>query len=435
MKFSLVLTLALFTSFAGLGGESYYLSASGDDAADGRSPETAWRTLGKVKTSLPGGAELRLRRGDVFYGRLRIRGGRDVDHPTRVTTWGEGAKPVISLYKIVKPDPSVWQAESNGIWRLDLTKSGNLSGNPDPRNNIGFILADGKIHGFRKFNGKPLAAEWEYAEDKDGILRVRCSRNPAEVAKDIRLAPQVGGIKLVSNAVFDSLAVRGTGAHGANGVGSDLVFRNCEFREIGGSVLMVHENGEHVRYGNGVECWAGSTRIRVENCAFSDIYDVAFTMQGRQPSRSWENVHMTGCTVERCTQAFEVWTTGCKPGIGLKGCSFTRNTCVDCGFCWGYDTRPNKDCSAPLLMYSLQTDVCDILVSDNDFVNYRNYLVYKGGGLQHLPEGYRIVGNRIRGPVTAIGSHPRQGAKPEYRAREEKIRKDNVFSLLNRREE
>ena len=431
MKFALALTLAVVAPFAVLGGEVYYLSAAGDDAADGRSPETAWRTFGKVKTSLPGGAELRLRRGDVFYGRLRIKGGRDADHPTRVTAWGEGAKPVISLYKIVKPDPAVWQAESNGVWRLDLTKSGNLSGNPEARNNIGFILADGRIHGFRKFNGKPLTAEWEYAEDKDGILRVRCSRNPAEVAKDIRLAPQVGGVKLVSNAVFDSLVVRGTGAHGANGAGSDLVFRNCEFREIGGSVLTVRENGVHARYGNGIECWAGSTRVRVENCSFSDIYDVAFTMQGRQPPRSWENVHMTGCMVERCTQAFEVWTTGCKPGIGLKGCSFTRNTCVDCGFCWGYDTRPNKDCSAPLLMYSLQTDVCDILVSDNDFVNYRNYLVYKGGGLQLLPEGYRIVGNRIRGPVTAIGNHSRLGSTPEYRAREENILKDNVFQLVS----
>lgn len=82
-------------------------------------------------------------------------------------------------------------------------------------------------------------------------------------------------------------------------------------------------------------------------------------------------------------------------------------------------------------MYSLETDVCDILVSDNEFINYRNYLVYKSGGLQHLPEGYRIVGNRIRGPVTAIGNRFCLGTTPEYRAREENILKDNVFQLAS----
>lgn len=426
VKFPIALALGGLLSFAAWSGDVYYLSAVGDDIADGRSPETAWRTLAKVKNSLPGGAELRLRRGDVFHGSLRIKGGPDADHPTRVVAWGEGAKPVISLYKMVRPDPVVWQSVGDGLWRLDLAKDGNLVGNPAKDNNFGFIWADGKIHGFRKFNGAPLIAEWDFAEGKESLC-VRCTRNPAEVAKDIRLAPQVGGIPFVKNAFFDSLVVRGTGAHGSSGVGSDLVFRNCEFREIGGSVLTVRKGGTHVRYGNGVECWAGSTRIRVEDCAFSDIYDVAFTMQGDSPVRSWENVHMIGCVVERCTQAFEVWTRECKPGVGMKGCSFERNRCVDCGFCWGYDTRPNKDSSAPLLVFTLDTDVCDILVSDNEFVNFRNYLVYKSGGLSYLPGGYRIVGNRIRGTMTAVGNPPRRQDRADSKAREECIRKSNDF--------
>lgn len=407
-------------------GDCRYLSSEGDDTQDGLSPERAWRTLAKVARDLPSGGEIRLRRGDVYYGPLRLKSGLDAAHPTRVSVWGEGAKPVISLYKHVKPDPSVWTQVGDGLWRLDFSAPSVLSGNPEPKNNIGFIFADGVIHGFRKFDAEPLTDEWDYKEDASG-LTVRLSRNPAEAARDIRFAPRVGGIPFVRHAVVESVVVRGTGAHGANGTGAYMVFRDCEFREIGGSELS-NQNGKHVRYGNGVECWAGSTEIQVENCFFSDIYDVAFTMQGRNPRRSWENVKVVGCRMERCTQAFEVWASNCQPGIGMKGCRFEKNTIIDSGYCWGYDTRPNKSCSAPLLMYGMQTDVCDILVTDNDFINNRQYLVYKSGGIGQLPPDYRIVGNRVKGPAADLIGN--RGAKKRAEldaAREKAIREANAF--------
>lgn len=405
----------------------YYLSAQGDDAADGRSPGTAWRTTAKVNASLPGGAEIRLRRGDVFYGQLHLKSGPDAAHPTVVDAWGEGARPEISLYKIAKPDPSVWESLGGNVWRIDLHNASSCTGNPAANGNIGFLLVDGVIHGVKRFDNATLKAPWEF-EDDWRFLRVYSEKNPAEVSKDIRFAPCIGGIPFVRNAEVHSVVVRGTGAHGSNGVGRDMLFRDCVFREIGGSELGRGKPGHHVRYGNGVECWAGSTRIRVEKCEFYDTYDVAFTMQGPNPSCSWEDVHVTDCTIVRCTQAIELWATQCKPGIGFKRCSFERNRCVDTGYCWGYDVRPNKDCSAPLLMYGMDATVCDVLVKDNVFENTRLSLVHKSGGVGDLPDDYRIVGNVIRNkhPIPVGNRWYKRNALADA-AREAPIRAANTF--------
>ena len=227
--------------------------------------------------------------------------------------------------------------------------------------------------------------------------------------------------------VVSNVTVRGTGAHGVSGVGVNAVFRNCTFKEIGGSWLKSF-HAPNTRFGNGVECWSGSSRVLVDSCSFADIYDVAFTMQGPSPANSWEDIHIRDCEILRCTQAFEVWTRKCASGIGMKNCSFVGNSCIDTGYCWGYDVRPNKEVSAPLLIYSMETDVCDILVEDNTFFNNRKYLIFKSGGLGCVPDGYRIKGNRI----SALAGNPIGNlgwAKHNERAKEieEQIRASNLF--------
>lgn len=73
------------------GGEARYLSAAGDDAADGRTPATAWRTVEKLNGELPAGATAYLRCGDVFYGGISVKGGADAAHPTVLTKIGRSA--------------------------------------------------------------------------------------------------------------------------------------------------------------------------------------------------------------------------------------------------------------------------------------------------------------------------------------------------------
>ena len=66
-----------------------YFSNDGVDAADGLTPATAWRTLDKLNKYLPSGGEARLRRGDVFYGRVDLKFGPDAAHPTVLSAYGE----------------------------------------------------------------------------------------------------------------------------------------------------------------------------------------------------------------------------------------------------------------------------------------------------------------------------------------------------------
>ena len=69
-------------------GTEYYVSADGNDSADGKSPETAWKTLGKASSAtLSEGDVVYFRRGDIFRGQLVSQTG------VTYSAYGEGEKP------------------------------------------------------------------------------------------------------------------------------------------------------------------------------------------------------------------------------------------------------------------------------------------------------------------------------------------------------
>ena len=427
MKWILALSLAAAIS---ADAEVRYFSNAGDDAADGLTPATAWRTLDKLNKDLPSGGEARLRRGDVFYGRVNLKSGPDAEHATVLSAYGEGAAPEICAYKIAKSNPSGWTfTGTNNLWRIDLADHSKFDGNHATTDgNVGFLKVDGRIFG-RKFfakSGRPMTQQWNFTDDHR-YLTVWSADNPARLAKEICIAPKMSVIPLRNHIKVRDVVVRGTGGHGANGVGVDVCFSDCGFFEIGGSHLSGHGYGT-TRFGNGIECWAGSSDVQVRRCRFADIYDVGFTMQGGNPPRSWENIHVTDCTFTKCTQCYELWTEKCRPGIGMKGCTFMRNRCVDTARGWAYDVRPDKTAATPLLIYNMQTDVCDILVKDNVFVNSRGALICKSGGLSELPVSYRVLNNTIIGqldqPLAFCVGKDKAAAES---AREKSIRAVNVF--------
>ena len=426
----LVFALFVVAAFAADAADVRYFSNAGDDAADGLSPATAWRTLEKLCKDLPAGGEARLRRGDVFYGKASLKPGPDADHPTVLCAYGEGAAPEICAYKIAKLDPSAWTfTGTNNLWRIDLADDSKFEGNHMTKDgNVGFLKVDGRIFG-RKFfakGDKQPERQWDFIDDLR-FLTVWSADNPARLAKDIRIAPNMCVIPFKDHVEVRDVVVRGTGGHGANGVAFDVRFFDCGFFEIGGSLLRGFGNGM-TRYGNGVQCWAGASHVQVRRCAFAEIYDVGFTMQGGNPPRSWEDTHVTDCAFTNCTQCYELWASKCSPGIGMKGCTFQRNRCVDTGRGWAYDVRPDKANATPLLMYSMDTAVCDVLVKDNVFVNSRGALVFKSGGLAELPETYRIVDNTIVGPPDApVANFVGKNKAAAESVREKAIRDLNSF--------
>src|SRR5262245_24480394 len=74
-------------------GLTYYVSATGDDAADGTSPATAWQTLNRATAAiLPPGTQVLLEGGAGFAGPLALtqEDAGDPGNPVYVGTYGQG---------------------------------------------------------------------------------------------------------------------------------------------------------------------------------------------------------------------------------------------------------------------------------------------------------------------------------------------------------
>lgn len=98
----------------------YYVSADGDDSADGTSPETAWQTLTELNARFPGlspGDRIALRRGDTFHGTLEISRSGEIDAPIVITAYGVGPDPVISGFTSL----SSWSSQGGGVHSSPLS--------------------------------------------------------------------------------------------------------------------------------------------------------------------------------------------------------------------------------------------------------------------------------------------------------------------------
>jgi 16S rRNA (cytosine967-C5)-methyltransferase len=210
------------------------------------------------------------------------------------------------------------------------------------------------------------------------------------------------------------------------GLGSRVRSFAFDGTELGGSELTTHFR-PGVRYGNGLECWTDSSDVLVENCRFSNTFDVAITMQGNNVTRGWVNMTFRGNVIWNCQQGFEIWSNGELENTGFQNCVFENNVCIDTGYSWGYDVRGNKHCSAHLLIYQTECPLCDVTVRNNTFYNVKVAPIFKAGGLQAMPKDYKIINNlfMIAPKQDIILRH--KNTDEEYQAFYEKLAKDNVI--------
>ncbi|MGN1064591.1 MAG: hypothetical protein ACI4QC_04200, partial [Thermoguttaceae bacterium] len=101
----------------------YYVdSASGDDKASGKSPETAWKTLDRVseaKELAPGDA-VKFKSGSIWRGGLKPRSG-EPNKPIVYTSYGTGAKP--SFWRSVALDvEAAWVRAGENLWATRTTE-------------------------------------------------------------------------------------------------------------------------------------------------------------------------------------------------------------------------------------------------------------------------------------------------------------------------
>lgn len=125
---------------------TYYLSNSGNDNADGKTPATAWQTINKLNTAtLTDGDVILFKRGEVFRGEINTN-----KSPKNITfsAFGTGDRPVIAgSVQIGNWRPS---ARGTGIWETDLTTA--------PQH----LFANGKLMTIARFPNveSPLQRKW-----------------------------------------------------------------------------------------------------------------------------------------------------------------------------------------------------------------------------------------------------------------------------------
>lgn len=410
---------------------TYYLSALGADDSDGRSPETAWRTIARANAAVRPGDTVLLRRGDVFYGQIRPPRSTEEAVCTTYAAYGEGERPVVSQYRIILPD--AWEREADGVWRVDLTDRTKFTGSTETVNtNVGFLLVTGKVYPRKKFTPDALEKQWDFYND-ERFVWVKSEEHPAALAEDIRMACCVNCAVFADGVRLEDLVFTGTGAHGISGTVRHARIFRCGFHNIGGSQLMGYPT-PNTRYGNGVECWSDSADVRVEDCDFSGIYDVAITMQGNNVTSGWRDMYFLRCRMWNCQQCFEIWSSGKLPGTGFINCHFEDNVCVDSGYCWGWEVRPNKMCSSHLLLYGLECPLCDVTVRGNTFSNARVAAIYKSGGPAKIPEDYRVCDNVILQPEGRDLVWRENCPDEEYRVYADRLAKENRTAVLREKE-
>lgn len=144
MRFILCLLLTTIASFSltpKCRAATFYVSASGNDANDGRSEATAWQTLARASTgtaAMVAGDSLLFRRGDTFRGSLVIGASGGVGNPIVFGAYGTGENPILSGFAVL----SGWVDRGGGVFEAN-TPSGMAS--------LNLVTLDGAVQRVGRF--------------------------------------------------------------------------------------------------------------------------------------------------------------------------------------------------------------------------------------------------------------------------------------------
>jgi len=337
------------------GSEVYYLSNVGDDAQDGRTPATAWRTISRLNraTDIRPGSFVLFERGGTWRTSLDL-----ADHPAEkpyfgyagglralkgvtYSAYGTGPKPRLLASPFNGADPARWQAtDAPNIWSCAL-------GHTD----VGLIVFDGgTAHAIKilpvyhkdgrttaQFTGRPftnyrdLDSDLHFYHDYStngigrgtGLLYLYSKENPGKRFSSIEfgLRHNIITAHRQEGTTFDNLCLMVGGAHGIHQGGStNLLVKNCEFGWIGGGIQGEGLFGRAwgVRYGNAVEV-GGCNGYTVSNCYVYQVYDAGLTHQADVVSRVTgqerilyqKGVRYVGNVIENCNYSIEYFLSRC----------------------------------------------------------------------------------------------------------------------------
>lgn len=341
----------------------YVDSERGNDSAVGTAEAIAWQSLDKVNLAelIPGDTVL-FKRGGLWRGQLVPHSG---SNNVRIVygAYGTGEKPILQG-SLARNSVQEWTEAKPGIWRATLAEC------PPTSKDIGIVILDhGQKWGIKKWKLEDVKAPFDYWYDAENkALFLACAGNPASAFKSIELALtrhiiNQGGRHDIT---YDGLAIRYGAAHGFGGGGTKrLTIRNCDVYWIGGGLQFFKPDGKPVRYGNGIEFWDGAEDHLVEANRIWEIYDAALTNQGNNKNSNQINITYRNNIIWNAEYSFEYWN---RPEAAItRNILFEHNTCVDAGYCWSHNQRPDIN-GAHLMFYHNSANTTNVIVRNNIFV-------------------------------------------------------------------
>ncbi|MBQ8893669.1 MAG: hypothetical protein IJ043_04595 [Clostridia bacterium] len=393
-------------------GTTYYVCNGGDDAADGKTPETAWKTLKRVSEAYlnPGDGVL-FKRGDLFRGMVMTKPG------VSYGAYGEGEKPKFYGSECSLADPALWELynEEHHIWKCTkkLLDSGTLVFNGGEFHSRKLIPTYKNLQFVcREDESRPFIIEKEMTQDLDLFchddsyltripskgedfpvpmfwersfctLYLRCDKgNPGEVFEEIESVARTHMFKVGSNpnVTIDNVCIKYVGMHGvsAGGYVVGLTVTNCEMGWIGGSIQHYAGTdpnypeggrGTVTRFGNAIEIYGGCEKYTVTNNYIYQVYDAAITHQVSTRSKcTMTGIRYTDNVIEKCVYGIEYFLEqldgeqeSCMDDIIMSG-NFIRLG----GYGWGQQ-RHNFHTPALIKGWSYTNTARNYTICDNIF--------------------------------------------------------------------
>ncbi len=281
-------------------GTIYYVSPTGNDQNDGLSPQTAWKTLGKVSSAvLSSGDAVLFERGAEFRGKITAKAAG-----VTYSAYGTGAKPIINGSKQDYADPDLWvETNIENVYKLTAVVKdvGFVALNHSKElGKYDELMGTMRVSGV-SYNGELFTNQYDLHSDLEAYSNLSTNTlymysskgNPGERFSSIELGEDGDLLEISSkkNMTIDNIDFRYGGGHGVGGSGgfanydsngnftgisgcANLTVTNCIFSWIGGSNL--HDT---TRYGNAVEIFGSVDGYYVENNWIYQIYDTGVTHQ------------------------------------------------------------------------------------------------------------------------------------------------------------
>ena len=338
-------------------GITYYISPSGDDANDGKTPETAWRSSARIADSADSmieGDVVLFERGGVYRGVFPLKSG------VSYGAYGTGPKPCIYGSPQNYADKSLWeQTDEEHVWKISVTGMSD----------IGNIVFDhGEKCSTKKLEHK-LSKDFDMFHDRETeVLYLYLSTgNPGEVYEDIEICSDQHLMRGAANShdiLIENLCLKYTGAHGisfSNGA-RRITVQGCEIGYIGGSML----SGQNVRYGNGFEVVDNCDTITAKDNWVYQCYDAGITHQSSfQPGCSQNNIVYSGNLIEYCNYNIEYYVS--QENGRIDNTVYENNVLRFAGFGFGSVNRigSNTSMCANICCYVRKMPVSNFVIRGN----------------------------------------------------------------------